>query len=107
MNTKFTCFSLVNFHSCIDHLISNCPNHIFNVLTKPILFSDHALLGGILKVKPGMYHARHKLIRNYRNITEFNVNEALLNNPAIETAFQHSDPNVITNVSTLEINKNP
>ena len=47
----------------------------------------------------------HKLIKNYQNLTETNLNIEFILNPAMDTIFQFSDPSLIANVLTFEVNK--
>ena len=48
-NSEYTRYMINMQPSCIDHIMSNCPNFIFNVITQKTTIYDHCILGCVYK----------------------------------------------------------
>ena len=111
-----------NIHSCIDHIISNCPLNISNVQTyvntndinyintsaniinntNPIM-SDHALLTCNYNHKDIVIPQQFKVIRDYKLLRKHNLQQYFIHNSHINSVFNETDPYIIANTIINEL----
>ena len=90
--------------SCIDHIITNCPEKFFNTNTVKTNISDHCCLVSNYKNKKIKYQPKKIKIRNYRNLTKTKLENAIIFNQNLDMIFNYNDPDTIANIFQSEFN---
>ena len=104
-NHKFTRFAPHQPPSCIDHIFSNCTNKISNVTTHKNTISDHSIITAQYSSNHQIYHPKFiKKNRNFRLLTKNTLNLYVKNSTLLNSIFNYTDPDIITNLIQLELN---
>lgn len=103
-NNKMTRFATHQPPSCIDHIYSNCPNKISNVKTHSNATSDHSIITAQYTSKHQIYHPKFIKIRKHSLINKYNLTSYINSSDLLNSIFNYSDPEIITNIIQLELN---
>ena len=103
-NNELTRFQQNQDPSCIDHLYSNCPRNISNVITHKNLFSDHSLISLIYNTKSKFYTPKFTNVRNFKLLSRERMLLFLDNSIELNKIFNYTDPEVIANIMQIELN---
>ena len=103
-NFKYTHFRPNQKPSCIDHLYSNCPNHINNVSTHTNGISDHSIITANYSTKHEIVHPKYIKVRNWKSLTNNKIQNAIDQSDLMNSIFNYTDPNIVANIIQLELN---
>ena len=90
--------------SCIDHIYSNCPHKITNVITHNTGQSDHSILTARYHTKAPITPRRQVFTRKKYKLTAHALNQHLQHNDIIHSAFSYTDPNLVADIIMSEYN---
>ena len=103
-NHEFNRFAPHQKPSIIDHVVTNCPQHIDNVITKPSIISDHCSLTFNYKAKPDIFWPRFRISRDQSKLSKQNLIYEVQNDPLLQNLYYISDPNQVANTLQTQLN---
>ena len=103
-NHEFTRYAPHQKPSIIDHITSNCPQHLTNIITKPCILADHCSLTFDYNHKPKNLKPRFRMVRDNSKLTKDNLIHEVENNPNLQNLYNLTDPNQVANVLQNELN---
>ena len=80
-----------SIETCIDHIYSNCPTKIYNMTTRRIGTSDHALLSVTYNTKKAISKPQYIMTRPSHLLTKHSLTQHFENNYNINDIFQSND----------------
>ena len=105
LNKKFTRYSSHQSPSLIDHVVTNSPALVSEVLTTRNLISDHCTLTCNFLTKERVNFIRFRIIRDFKNLTQDSLKFKLQKNIKIQNILRETDPNVIAETLNDELNR--
>ena len=97
--------------SCIDFMISNCPTKFLNIRTHyednifqydntnySNILSNHVMVSGIYNKFFFANFRQFRIMRNFKLLTKYTLNQYFSLNKELNSIFNYSDPDIIAEI---------